>query len=110
MVHLDREQNRLEIIPEVDLNAENVEKVKQEWLELLEEHKEVGSLILNLERVKFIDSRGIGLVVGLSKECKDKHTRPFCVTGCTGQVRQTFTLVKLNKLLNIKNEEGITEN
>ena len=58
------------------------------------------SLVVDLSRVDFLDSSGLGALVQTSKECK-KLKLGFSVVG-NPRVDQTIKLVRLGDFLNLK--------
>ncbi|MCX5953714.1 MAG: STAS domain-containing protein [Cyanobacteria bacterium] len=66
------------------------------------EHSQGASLplIIDLSRIDFIDSSGLGALVQLVKNCKESGT-PFALIG-NARVVQTVKLVRLEAFLNLQ--------
>ena len=66
------------------------------------------SLVIDLSKIDFLDSSGLGALVQTAKECK-KLKLGFSVVG-NSRVAQTIKLVRLGDFLNLKSslEEAIT--
>ena len=57
-------------------------------------------IIIDLTKIDFLDSSGLGALVQTAKECK-KHKLGFSVVG-NSRVAQTIKLVRLGDFLNLK--------
>ena len=57
-------------------------------------------VIIDLSRIDFIDSSGLGALVQLAKQCNDSKTK-FLVVG-NARVVQTVKLVRLEKFLHLQ--------
>ncbi len=57
-------------------------------------------LIIDLSRIDFIDSSGLGALVQLAKDCKENHKK-FALIG-NARVVQTVKLVRLEAFLNLQ--------
>ena len=58
--------------------------------------------VIDLSKIDFLDSSGLGALVQTSKECK-KLKLDFCVVG-NSRVAQTIKLVRLGDFLNLKSD------
>ena len=58
------------------------------------------SIVIDLSKIDFLDSSGLGALVQTSKECK-KLKLGFTVVG-NSRVSQTIKLVRLGDFLNLK--------
>ena len=59
-------------------------------------------IVLDLTKIDFIDSSGLGAIVHSAKECR-KSKRPFVVVG-NARVIQTIKLVRLEKFLQVSSD------
>jgi anti-sigma B factor antagonist len=57
-------------------------------------------LVIDLSKIDFIDSSGLGALVQLAKECNQNHTQ-FLVVG-NARVVQTVKLVRLEEFLHLQ--------
>ncbi len=86
---------------EFDLvNAENVRCLIDEKLQ----EKQIGNLILNLGKVSFVDSSGLGVIIGHYKKVKEKNGNMYIV-GAQPVVKKILTLSGINKLIPLFSNE-----
>lgn len=79
-----------------DLDAETVENIRPVLQAQLPDT--CANIIVDLQRVDFLDSHGVGLFVSLLKRCHRNHGRLF-VAGATGQPASVLKMVGLNASL-----------
>ncbi|MDR1159071.1 MAG: anti-sigma factor antagonist [Syntrophomonadaceae bacterium] len=67
-------------------------------------------LILNLEKVSFVDSSGLGVIIGRYKKISAKKGKMY-IAGAQPMVEQILVLSGINKLIPLcRNEQEIMEN
>ena len=91
--------------PTASLDTSNVQDFKEAMKEMLQSG---GPIILDLSKLIFIDSQGLGVLISCQKYVKDKdYMLTFC--NLTGTVNSLFRLVRMHKIFNIYNtrEEAI---
>ena len=96
----------------VDLNGEldhhTSEEVRTKLTSVIAEH-EIKNIIFNLKRLNFMDSSGIGIILGRYNQLKEVNGRIF-VVGMNPLVSKVFKLSGLNKIIDvIENETEITK-
>ena len=64
------------------------------------ENPEVKGIVVNFEKVNFIDSSGIGLIVSIFKSIQQKEGK-FAITNLSAKNEEIFTITRLNKILDI---------
>ncbi len=64
------------------------------------ESDEVKGIVINFEKVNFIDSSGIGLIVSVFKTMQER-SGSFAITNLSKKNEEIFTITRLNKILNI---------
>lgn len=64
------------------------------------ENPEVKGIVINFEKVNFIDSSGIGLIVSIFKTMQEKNGR-FAITNLSQKNEEIFSITRLNKILDI---------
>lgn len=69
------------------------------------ESPDVRSIVINFDKVNFIDSSGIGLIVSIFKTMQQKEGR-FALTNLSQKNMEIFSITRLNKILDIFNSES----
>ena len=64
------------------------------------ENPDVKGIIINFEKVNFIDSSGIGLIVSIFKTMQEK-SGSFAISNLSGKNQEIFSITRLNKILDI---------
>ncbi|NQU65853.1 MAG: STAS domain-containing protein [SAR324 cluster bacterium] len=82
---------------------EDTAKLK-ETAEVFIEDETLAGVILNCERVEFVDSSGLGLIVSIYKTLL-KRGRKFALTNLNERTREIFILTKLDKILTITSSD-----
>jgi len=91
----------------VDLSGELDQSTSQQVknkLQLMLETYEVRHIIFNLKRLDFMDSSGIGIILGRYNQVKDQGGRVF-VVGMNPVVSKVFYLSGLNQIITIIEDE-----
>ncbi len=71
------------------------------------DNNEIKNLILNLEKVSFIDSSGLGVILGRYKKIKSKNGSMYIV-GARPQVEKILYFSGINKLVSMyRNEQDV---
>ena len=68
------------------------------------ESADVKGLVINFEKVNFIDSSGIGLIVSIFKTMQQKEGK-FALTNLSKKNEEIFSITRLNKILDIFESE-----
>lgn len=85
----------VEIEGEVDTYTSS--KIKQEILKLVDESS---FIIISMEKVKFIDSTGLGILIGILKKVKEKEGEMVIVSP-NSYINQIFEITGLYKVFKI---------
>jgi len=85
----------VEIEGEVDTYTSS--KIKQDILKIVENNSK---LIISLEKVKFIDSTGLGILIGILKKVKEKEGEMVIVSP-NSYINQIFEITGLFKVFKI---------
>lgn len=68
------------------------------------ETNRISNLVINLEKVTFIDSSGLGVIIGRYKKMADLHGKMFIV-GARPSVHKILIFSGINKLVSMYNNE-----
>lgn len=64
------------------------------------ENSEVKSILINFDKVNFIDSSGIGLIVSIFKTMQQRNGK-FGLSNLSKKNEEIFSITRLNKILSI---------
>lgn len=80
-----------------ELDASNVAEFKRELAPILQEH---GKVILDLTRLRFVDSSGLGAMISSLRQltAKGGDLKLCCLTS---QVRSAFELMRMHRVFDI---------
>jgi anti-sigma B factor antagonist len=84
-------------VPVEELDAGNAEEFKRDIAALLEAHTK---LVLDLSRVRFVDSSGLGAFISCLRKLKAKGGE-LKLSGMSKQVRAVFELVRMHRVFDI---------
>lgn len=84
-------------VPVVELDASNVAEFKRDMAPLLEAQRE---LVLDLTRVRFIDSSGMGAILSCLRQLTARGG-DLKLCGLSRQVRTVFELVRMHRIFDI---------
>jgi anti-sigma B factor antagonist len=79
-------------------------KLKEELLPLVE--KESHEVIIDLSNVEYMDSTGLGVIIGALKTSKTKQGQ-FKLRNATARLNRLFKITGLAEVMDIKHEEEI---
>jgi anti-sigma B factor antagonist len=85
------------IIPVAELDAANTAEFKRDIARVLEAHSRV---ILDLTRLRFIDSSGLGAIISCLRKLNEKQG-DLKLCGMSRQVRTAFELVRMHRIIDI---------
>ncbi len=69
------------------------------------ENQELKGILINFEKVNFIDSSGIGLIVSVFKAMQQREGK-FALSNLSKKNEEIFTITRLNKILDIYGTEN----
>ena len=69
------------------------------------DNPDINGLVINFDKVNFIDSSGIGLIVSIFKTMQQKEGK-FALTNLSKKNEEIFSITRLNKILEIFPTEG----
>ncbi|MCP4750370.1 MAG: STAS domain-containing protein [Proteobacteria bacterium] len=86
-----------------NLVFQDIERL-QEVLDRYVDDSTLAGIIINCERVKYIDSFGLGMIVTTYKDMK-KRDKKLALTALNKKTMEIFNLTKLDKVLTIANSD-----
>ncbi len=98
LVELKREQNIGIIVPEGDIVFENSNPLKKEVKKKVGEEEEIEKLIIDLSRVSYLDSSGVGFIISLLKFMRERQGE-VVLTDLNDKVKRVFELTKLDGII-----------
>ena len=93
----DREKNTVKVYLTGELDHFSAQKIKRE-LELLLQDPSVKTLILDMKDMTFMDSSGIGVILGRYREIKSRGGTVE-VRNMNPQVKKVFMLSGMNQII-----------
>ena len=100
----DRIENDICIIEiEGNIALEVTSEIRDE-LRPFVERSDIKGIVFNLAKVKFIDSSGIGLIVSIYKNLKQKDKK-MALSNLNEKNREIFSLTRLDQILTIVDNE-----
>ncbi len=86
-----------------DLDHHETEMFREEWMTYLTNYP-INHVILSLKGVEFIDSSGLGVILGRYKVLK-RYGGSLVICGITRQVKRLFDLSGLFKIITFAEDE-----
>jgi anti-anti-sigma factor len=93
---LENKDGKVVVHLEGDLDIEATEILEGSFLETVLETE--GSIELNFEKINFVDSSGIGLLINLINKLKEGRRRPTIIN-LNEDVRIVFDLLQMDEIL-----------
>jgi len=94
---IEKRENEYFIIGEIDVS--NCSKFKENLYTLVDTTQ--GDLLLNFKQLLYIDSAGLGILVGTYKRLKEAE-RKLTVHEVSENIKRLFSITKLNTLIEVK--------
>ncbi len=89
----------VKIMGEVDIHSS--QEVKEKLAEILNEKEK--SMIINAEELDYIDSTGLGMLIGIVKRLKEKDLS-LTLVKLQPSVLKLFQITGLDKVIELRNE------
>ncbi len=80
------------------------DQIREDIDKKIDKSSEIKNLILNLEKVSFIDSSGLGMILGRYKKVKSQNGQMY-IAGARPQVEKILYFSGINKLATIYRSE-----
>lgn len=101
-------QNVLIVRLEGELDHHSATKLKSDWQEYIRKYS-VEHVVLNLEKLTFMDSSGLGVVLGRYKEITEQGGE-MVVCSVTNAVKRLFDMSGLFKIIRLAEDEKFALN
>lgn len=91
------EDKKVKIVPVGDLDIVNSKSFKDEVLKLMEENQEI---LIDGEKLDYMDSTGLGVLISLYKKAKSTNSRLY-LTNLKPNIYKLFDITGLNNVFEI---------
>ncbi len=98
------EKNVLSVYPRGDLDMATAKEVKEQVETILYSRFGVKELVVHLEQVRFIDSSGLGMLIGCYKYMQKRDGR-MMLSGASPSVYRLLELSGMKKLMPILRQD-----
>ena len=105
-MNVEETGNKVIITPDISqLDSMNAQEFNSTYAPLIRKHS---NIVLDLTKINYIDSSGLGAILGIVREAHDRDTK-ICLFGAQSSVKVLFRMVQLEKLLPIfDNRDQVT--
>lgn len=86
-----------------DLDQASIESLKRKVVEIIDKYY-IKNLIINLEQVPFMDSSGIGFIIGRYTQIKNRRGK-VVVCSMNEMIERIFNLSGLKRICHVANSE-----
>jgi len=100
-MQIKKETDTLVIQFEENITAQIVKELKDEVKEKLNQETGYGDVVADLSEVKYIDSTGITLIIGIYKSLTTSDKK-FSVVGARDEIKNLFSVIRLDRIFNIQ--------
>lgn len=101
-ITFNNEENIWLILPEGDMDIYTSAEFKDQVLKNFDEQK--ADLLLDGESLEYIDSTGLGALIGILKKVKENEHNIY-LTNIKPNIRKLFSITELDKLFIIRGEQ-----
>ncbi|MDP3385861.1 MAG: STAS domain-containing protein [Eubacteriales bacterium] len=91
------EDKKVKIVPVGDLDIVNSKAFKEEVLKLMEENQEI---LIDGEKLDYMDSTGLGVLISLYKKAKSSNSKIY-LTNLKPNIYKLFDITGLNNVFEI---------
>lgn len=103
-VHFETKQHVLLVRLSGELDHHEAENLRNEWQQVLS-NKKLKHVVLNLESLSFMDSSGLGVILGRYKEVKQQGGE-MVVCSISPAVQRLFEMSGLFKIIRLEENEA----
>ena len=97
-VEINQSNSRIEVLVSGEIDAYTAPQLKEAVYPLA--NQEQVDMVINLSEVSFMDSTGLGIVVGLFKVVKS-HNGKFIIIGLSNRLKRLFAITGLAEIIQI---------
>lgn len=101
LINIDKKDNLIVIIPEGDMDIYSSSQFRDLVLDSYNEEKM--DLLINGEKLEYIDSTGLGALIGILKKVKEDDKKIY-LSNIKPNIRKLFDITELDKLFIIRSE------
>lgn len=101
LINIDKKDNLIVIIPEGDMDIYSSTQFKDLVLDSYNEEKM--DLLINGEKLEYVDSTGLGALIGILKRVKEDDKKIY-LSNIKPNIRKLFDITELDKLFIIRSE------
>ncbi len=101
-IRFDEKENIWVFLPEGEIDIYTSPKVKEEILNCF--NSKQTDILIDGERLKYIDSTGLGALISILKKLKEADNKIY-LSNIKPNIRKIFDITELDKLFIIRGEE-----
>lgn len=101
LINIDKKENLIVIIPEGDMDIYSSSQFRDLVLDSYNEEKM--DLLINGEKLEYVDSTGLGALIGILKRVKEDDKKIY-LSNIKPNIRKLFDITELDKLFIIRSE------
>lgn len=102
-VTFNQEENMWIFLPEGDMDIYTSGEFRDQALRSFEENK--ADLLIDGEKLDYIDSTGLGALIGILKKVKENNHKIY-LSNIKPNIRKLFDITELDKLFIIRGEDN----
>ena len=99
-----RSKETLFLMPETDLVASQIEKLRNSFLTKLKENPNVSKVIFKADHIENVDSLGVNLIIGIYRQV-NAESKTFEITGAGKKFLKVANFFQFPALFNINSQE-----
>ncbi|MBF0233523.1 MAG: hypothetical protein HQK65_10865 [Desulfamplus sp.] len=103
-MELKTDMDTLILIPETDLVASHIERLRDYCLEALTHHTKVSTVILQADNIETVDSLGVNLIIGIYRQVSSE-SKIFKITGAGERFLKVAAFFQFSALFSITGKE-----
>ncbi len=92
------------LIPKTNLTASRIESLRNDFIEGLNRHRDVSTVILQADDIETVDSLGVNLIIGTFRQVS-AESKTFKINGAGERFLKLADFFQLSKLFTISGRE-----